>query len=193
MLNMTNYSEDYPPSSSKDDLVLSRPKVIDLNKVTATCHCGRISVEMPSAPSKINECRCSLCYRYGALWTYFHMDAVRIRANIPEPAPPSNPETIPKTYGPKDLDQGRGHHRDHLQSYIRSDTADCGNIGFCFCNNCGCLTHWAPTEEGMRHMLEDYEKKGPEAPRPKVGVNCRMLPPRMLEGVERRMGKVGDY
>ena len=35
------------------------------------CHCGRVTVTIPALPERLNECRCTLCYRYGALWGYF--------------------------------------------------------------------------------------------------------------------------
>ena len=46
--------------------------------LSATCHCGRVSIAVPSLPQRMNECQCSICYRYGALWAYYARGAVRI-------------------------------------------------------------------------------------------------------------------
>lgn len=139
--------DDGSPSS-----ILPAPK-----KVTATCHCGRIKVDIPGPPNKVKECRCSLCYRYGALWTYFQ-DTNEVTITADEPG---------------------------VKSYERED----GNkfAGFYHCAHCGCLTHWWPTEKG-----EAERKKNP-AGRSAVGVNCRMLPPAMIEGAERIIARDGDF
>ncbi|KAH8890068.1 hypothetical protein GQ53DRAFT_842302 [Thozetella sp. PMI_491] len=46
--------------------------------VTFTCHCLRVTVTIPAPPQRINECHCSICYRYGALWAYYLRGQVRI-------------------------------------------------------------------------------------------------------------------
>ncbi|KUI69975.1 Acireductone dioxygenase [Cytospora mali] len=78
-----------------------------------------------------------------------------------------------------------------LKSYVRDDGN--GHIGFYFCEHCGCMTHWALTEKGLAFIRERAAKQGLEAPAPSVGINCRMLSPRLIEGVERRAGKDGDF
>ncbi|WEK05936.1 MAG: GFA family protein [Candidatus Devosia phytovorans] len=40
-------------------------------KPIASCHCGRVTITLPRAPEVVVECNCSLCRRYGVLWTYF--------------------------------------------------------------------------------------------------------------------------
>lgn len=52
--------------------------------VTATCHCGVISIELESAPDRVTSCNCSICRRYGALWAYCHPSTVRL---VPADAP----------------------------------------------------------------------------------------------------------
>jgi len=46
--------------------------------VTASCHCGAVTLTIPHAPTKIRHCNCSLCRRYGALWTYHEIDSVTL-------------------------------------------------------------------------------------------------------------------
>ena len=47
---------------------------------TATCHCGAVRVTVPRTPYAVNNCGCSICRRYGALWTYYKASTVRIEA-----------------------------------------------------------------------------------------------------------------
>lgn len=44
----------------------------------ARCHCGAVSVQVPSKPTDINECQCTLCRRYGAAWAYYNPKDVKI-------------------------------------------------------------------------------------------------------------------
>ena len=44
--------------------------------VTATCHCGKISVEVDAAPAEVTDCNCSICRRYGTLWAYYSPKSV---------------------------------------------------------------------------------------------------------------------
>nr|WP_314259564.1 GFA family protein [uncultured Devosia sp.] len=39
-------------------------------KPIASCHCGQVKITLPKAPEEVVECNCSLCRRYGVLWTY---------------------------------------------------------------------------------------------------------------------------
>ena len=48
--------------------------------LTASCHCGMVTLELPRAPRTLTQCNCSICRRYGALWAYFRRGAVRVRA-----------------------------------------------------------------------------------------------------------------
>jgi hypothetical protein len=43
-----------------------------------TCHCGAVTVELPSAPETATDCNCSICRRLGALWAYYEFGTVRI-------------------------------------------------------------------------------------------------------------------
>jgi len=49
-------------------------------KLTATCHCGAVKVEVPRKPAALTDCNCSICRRYGVLWSYYNSDDVKIIA-----------------------------------------------------------------------------------------------------------------
>lgn len=51
--------------------------------IAATCHCGAVRIEIPGPPQTAIDCNCSICRRYGALWSKFDIGAVRI-AGHPE-------------------------------------------------------------------------------------------------------------
>jgi hypothetical protein len=46
----------------------------------ASCHCGRVRIEIAELPSTVSDCNCSICRRYGALWAYYRRDQVRLHA-----------------------------------------------------------------------------------------------------------------
>ncbi|MBU6297058.1 MAG: GFA family protein [Alphaproteobacteria bacterium] len=46
--------------------------------VTATCHCGKVSIEVETEPTEITACNCSLCRRTGGLWAYYSPKQVRV-------------------------------------------------------------------------------------------------------------------
>lgn len=112
----------------------------------ATCHCGRVQVQLPSKPTILNECNCTVCYKYGALWGYFQ------RSDI----------VVTTTGDAK------------LQAYIREDKGRDGVLSFNRCGICGCMVTW----------WGEGEYSGPDH---KMGVNCRMLPERDIEGIERKI------
>ena len=45
---------------------------------TATCHCKAIKLTFPTPTEKLNECHCTICRRYGALWAYYNPKDVQI-------------------------------------------------------------------------------------------------------------------
>ncbi|KAG8169968.1 hypothetical protein KVR01_000713 [Diaporthe batatas] len=160
------------PSDDK----LPAPEPAHPDSLTAKCHCGRVNVQIPSLPTKLNECRCSICYRYGAEWAYYHPDDINIIVNAQGSR--RAPDGTPAQTEPESVGEGRDNG---LKYYVREDSE--GYLGFYFCGNCGCLTHWAVTENGRKYM-ESRGKPG------KVGVNSRMLPLTILDGVEK---KTGDF
>ena len=48
--------------------------------LTATCHCGAVTVEVPRRPQSVTSCNCSICRRYGTLWAYYKRTTVRVVA-----------------------------------------------------------------------------------------------------------------
>jgi hypothetical protein len=44
----------------------------------ASCHCKAVQISFPLPKKPLNECLCSICRRYGALWAYFQIDEVQI-------------------------------------------------------------------------------------------------------------------
>ena len=47
-------------------------------KERGTCHCGAVTVEVPSAPPQVTSCNCSICRRLGTLWAYYETAQVTI-------------------------------------------------------------------------------------------------------------------
>ncbi|HEY1773733.1 MAG TPA: GFA family protein [Gammaproteobacteria bacterium] len=45
--------------------------------ITASCHCGRVTLEIDTAPTEVTDCTCSICCRYGVLWAYYSPEQVR--------------------------------------------------------------------------------------------------------------------
>lgn len=174
------------PSPNKDD-TLPSPSPPNPSQITASCHCNRITIHLPRPPTKLNECRCSICYRYGALWGYYPRDKVDVVINIP--SPPSSSTGKKEDNGAVPL----------LRSYVRTDGDDQGDIAFFFCGHCGCLTHWGLTEKGaesLRKGKEEAERvrdEDKETDLSEFGVNCRMIRPSLLEGVEHKVGKFEDF
>jgi hypothetical protein len=46
--------------------------------VEATCHCGAVRIEVPTAPTELTSCNCSICRRLGGLWAYYSPTQVRV-------------------------------------------------------------------------------------------------------------------
>ena len=49
-------------------------------KLTASCHCGAVRIEVPRAPDELTSCNCSICRRYGTLWAYYPAGEVLVAA-----------------------------------------------------------------------------------------------------------------
>ena len=43
-----------------------------------SCHCGAVTVELPSPPERATSCNCSICRRVGGLWGYYEFGTVRV-------------------------------------------------------------------------------------------------------------------
>ena len=48
--------------------------------VDGACLCGAVRVTVARRPSRVTQCNCSVCRRYGTLWAYYRRKAVRITA-----------------------------------------------------------------------------------------------------------------
>jgi hypothetical protein len=49
-----------------------------MSAIVGSCHCGAVTIEVPSAPETVTSCNCSMCRRYGALWAYYSPTVVRV-------------------------------------------------------------------------------------------------------------------
>lgn len=50
----------------------------DKNRLRGQCHCGQITITLPSAPDTCKVCNCTLCRRVGGVWAYYKVGTVRI-------------------------------------------------------------------------------------------------------------------
>ena len=48
--------------------------------LTASCHCGAVSIEMARRPRSLTQCNCSICRRYGAWWAYCSRKTATVHA-----------------------------------------------------------------------------------------------------------------
>jgi hypothetical protein len=48
------------------------------NTLRGHCHCGCVTITLPSAPEKCTICNCSLCRRVGAVWAYYKVGSIKI-------------------------------------------------------------------------------------------------------------------
>lgn len=46
-----------------------------------SCHCGAVTLTLPSTPEVATSCNCSLCRRIGGPWVYFEFGTVRIEGH----------------------------------------------------------------------------------------------------------------
>lgn len=49
--------------------------------VEAFCHCGAVRIVLPSAPSQVTACNCSICRRYGWLLAYYGLADVVVQGD----------------------------------------------------------------------------------------------------------------
>lgn len=77
----------------------------------AACHCGAVRFEISEEPEWVLDCNCTLCRRYGAIWSYYRgPDQAKLLAK------PAKDATAVYTWN------------DH-------------EIAFHRCKTCGCITH----------------------------------------------------
>jgi hypothetical protein len=80
--------------------------------ITASCHCGRVTLEIETAPLELNDCQCSICRRYGVLWAYYAPKQVRISG-----------ETETYIWGERSLAFHRCGHCGCVSHWAATDTA----------------------------------------------------------------------
>lgn len=51
--------------------------------VEGSCHCGKVRIEIDTAPDEVTDCNCSICRRYGTLWAYYSPKQVRVSEDVP--------------------------------------------------------------------------------------------------------------
>lgn len=47
-------------------------------KLTASCHCGAVRIEVLHLPASLTECNCSICHRIGARWAHYTRETARV-------------------------------------------------------------------------------------------------------------------
>ncbi|WP_293682212.1 hypothetical protein [uncultured Phenylobacterium sp.] len=79
--------------------------------IKSACHCGAVRFEVAAAPKWVLDCSCTVCRRYGGLWTYCRGEDPMTLLSEPDPA-----ATVVYSW----LDHEIGMHH---------------------CRTCGCVTH----------------------------------------------------
>lgn len=46
--------------------------------LTTSCHCGAVRLEIARSPRTLTQCNCSICRRYGAIWSYHRRNSVQL-------------------------------------------------------------------------------------------------------------------
>lgn len=83
-----------PAAADKPEGPRTEPTAADgPSTLTSTCHCKAVEIHFPKPTAALNECRCGICRKYGALWAYFPPEKVRVEG-----------ETETYSYGDKVID-----------------------------------------------------------------------------------------
>jgi hypothetical protein len=104
-----------------------------------TCHCTGITVSLPRPPTPpLNQCHCTICFRYGALWGYYY--------------PARETVTITESNGCT------------VDSYYRTDGDHTGALAFKRCSRCGCVLTWQRIDpsKGSGKMGINFRMMGEE-------------------------------
>jgi hypothetical protein len=89
--------------------------------LSATCHCGRVRVEIPRRPRALTNCNCSICRRYGTLWAYYRFADVKIVAK--------RGSTASYAWGDRMLRFMRCAHCGCIVNWQRSSEPKSGRVG----------------------------------------------------------------
>ena len=87
--------------------------------IRAACHCGAVKFEISEPPEWVLDCNCTLCRRYGAMWSYYHPPDHAKLTMKPDPAA--------------------------TEAYLWGDR----ELAFHRCKTCGCVTHVAVAADGF--------------------------------------------
>ena len=87
--------------------------------IRAACHCGAVRFEIAEPPEWVLDCNCTICRRYGALWSYYH--------------PPDHAKLLVRP------------DPDATDVYLWGDRG----LAFHHCRTCGCITHFAVAADGF--------------------------------------------
>ncbi|HEY9218838.1 MAG TPA: hypothetical protein VIO94_12355 [Phenylobacterium sp.] len=92
--------------------------------IKAACHCTAVRFEIDRPPEWVLDCNCTICRRYGAVWSYYH------RGDGPQQllSQPSADVTDTYLWGDREL----AFHR---------------------CKVCGCVTHIAAVRAAMVYAV----------------------------------------
>ncbi len=63
--------------------------------IEASCHCGAVTIQVPTRPERLTSCNCSICRRLGTLMAYYRPDEVVISC--------AAGATVPYIWGDKTL------------------------------------------------------------------------------------------
>ena len=88
--------------------------------IRAACHCGAVRFEISEPPEWVLDCNCTICRRYGAMWSYYrNADGQAKLLQRPDP--------------------------EATQTYLWADRG----IEFHRCKTCGCVTHIVVAADGF--------------------------------------------
>jgi len=86
---------------------------------TGTCICGAVKFTVSTKPTWMNDCKCTICRKYGTCWAYYTRDTVRLEKGSWET------------------------QNDFTHTYQWSDKI----LDFHCCKTCGCVTYWTSHTE----------------------------------------------
>ncbi len=148
---------------------------LDPASLKAPCHYVRIPITLPSPPTNINECNCSVCYKLGAMWAYYPREQVGVATSsstfpLSASFQPGASEVKPTTRGINTTVD------EILDNYVETDLrGDRSGATFYRCAHCGALPQWWSTSRG----------RGGYGDESIMGVNCRLMPESKVVGVKR--------
>lgn len=133
------------------------PDISQAGPITLTCQCQTVKITIPQLPEFANLCDCSLCFKYGVAWGYFHPDLVTIHGK---------PVTLYNTNQEEAKDAQIIHYT------WREETRAFGH-----CASCGTTLYWKLTKKGA----EEETARGEV---PDVAINMKLLGPEIFNTIK---------